>query len=254
MHARRYRWVILMLLGAGLAACACACVGGSGSSGFDAFPESAAIKQALDTHQCVARAGLMICPADETAAATPTPTPTATGTPTLIETLLPSRTATPTASVSPTAHVARTPTPTASPTPLASPRIDTGVDTAAPIPCAPLDSTAACTLLVPFAPQGFGPEAVFRVAVRSLEPGAQWVIGPQPIAMGSPNAPNFDSAVAVEISPRMPSAEVAVQIAILVFRQPVDMLPAEVAELADSGADFAFVTTTVTLQPAAAAP
>jgi hypothetical protein len=62
MRARRYLRLAWLLLGLALAACA----GGSGSSGFDAFPtENAAIQQALDQQRCVERQGLTICPADQ---------------------------------------------------------------------------------------------------------------------------------------------------------------------------------------------
>jgi len=251
MHARRYLLLTLMVLGAVLTACA----GGSGSSGFDAFPESAAITQALDEQHCVERKGLMICPADETgrvAPSTSTPTPTATATP--VTTEKPGRTATPTSTPpvtpTPTPSLPTAPPPAGSPTPTGTPHIDAGVDTTSPIPCAALDTSSVCSLLVPFAPQGFGPDAVFRVAVRSLEPNARWMIGAEPIPVGTASAPNFDATVAVQTSVHTPSAGVAVQIAILVFH-PGAMIPAEVDELAESGADFAFVTTTLTVQPAA---
>ncbi len=74
MQARQYLSTFIVLLAAALAACS----GGSGSSGFDAFPstENAAITQALAEQRCVKHGTLTICPADETGAP-----PTIPGTP-----------------------------------------------------------------------------------------------------------------------------------------------------------------------------
>jgi hypothetical protein len=61
MHVRRYFAVIFLQLLFGITAC----TGGSGSSGFDAFPsvEDRIIQQALDENRCVAGDGVSICPA-----------------------------------------------------------------------------------------------------------------------------------------------------------------------------------------------
>ncbi len=223
MHARRHRgfsfaplaFVALALVPLALVLAACA--GGSGSSGFDAFAtENAAITAALDQQRCVTRKGFTICPADESQAMVP--------------------------ETSPTPVPGRQPTPTTT-----APRVDTGVDSTTPIDCAPLDVPAACTFTVPFAPQGFPPDAVFRVAVRQLEPLSPWRIGPQLGGVGSPL--DFDAPVEVDASTASSSPTVAVQIAVLVFRSSVTAVPSEVKELADSGAEFAFVTTQLVVRP-----
>jgi hypothetical protein len=251
MQRRRYLWLMWFLLGSALAACA----GGSGSSGFDAFPssENAAIEQALDEQRCVEFEGLTICPADGTPTAEPAASPTRapTGTPTVeAHTPPPSGTPLPT----PTRGAAPTFTATATPTtePSRQPQVDTAVDRGGSIPCVPADASGGCVFVVPFAPDGFPPGAVFRVAVRTLAPPSVWMIGPDQDSNGSPSTPVFDAPVAVEVPTREPSAGIRVQIAVLAFLEAPADLPSEVTTLAESGADFAFVTTQVTLQPEAA--
>jgi len=244
-----WRYVWLVALGCALAACA----GGSGSSGFDSFPssENAAIQQALDERRCVERQGLTICPADETRALTPVaPTPTATGTPVnIVDTPAPQRT--------PTAFPAVTssPTPTATPRSPASPHkpvVDTAVDASAPIPCVLDAADGSCLFLVPFAPDGFPETAVFRVAVRTLEPESTWTVGSDLSFIGSPTTPVFDAPVAIETSTRAPVESIPVQIAVLAFAESRADVPSEVDELAQTGASFAFVTPQLTLTPHAA--
>jgi len=221
MQARRYLW--LMVLTAALAACA----GGSGSSGFDVTSENAAIRQALDEQHCVTHQALMICPAEETsptmAAATPTPSPL--------------RTATPPVATGPTA----------TPTPTVAPHVATGVSLTGGIACAVMNGSQMCSVLVPFVAQGFPSSFVYRVAART-DPNGSWTISAEPVASGIPSMPNFDAAVGLNGVTSVPSAGVTVQLAILVFDHPPEMLPAEVDVLADTGALDAFVTTGLTVQ------
>lgn len=245
MQVRRYLWVGWLFLGAFLAACS----GGSGSSGFDSFPQSenSAIQQALAEQQCVMFEALSICPADTLPTVQPTapPTPGVTGTPTVTS---PARTATPTA---------RPPLPTSSPTPTATPtpdlhpppkpHIDTGINDGS-ILCALIDASNGCVVVVPFAPDGFPPGTVFRVAVRTVTPPRAWSIGADLTSTGSPSAPAFDGAVAVDQVDQLPAGSARVQVAVLAFVHPPTNIPAKVETLADSGADYAFVTSDLTLE------
>jgi hypothetical protein len=228
-----------------------ACAGGSGSSGFEAASENAAIRQALDEQRCVAHGRLSICPADEsgavaspTATATFMPTPTAT-----VESTPPVASATPTfpATASPTvpSNPTATPTPTATP---AAPGVDTTLDRNAVAPCVEGPVAGQCGLVFAFAPVGFPPTAVFRVAERRDSTG-RWTIGPALSATGSPDAPMFDVSVAVPVT--APAVNPTVQLAVLVFVDADTVVPSMVAELADSGASFAFVTGEITLEPTA---
>jgi len=211
MRMRRDLCFIVMLLGVA----ATACDGGSGSSGFDVRSENAAIALALLEQQCVPNAGLLICPADETKGV-PGNEPTPSGTPTQ--------------------------------PPLARlPRVDTGIGTATAIACMQAASDAGCSFTLPFAPAGFPSGAVFRVAVRVNETGF-WTIGP---ALASSTMPmtSFDAPVSVGAPANVSPGSVSVQLAVLVFLKPVSAVPAQVDVLAATGADYAFVTTTLTLQP-----
>jgi hypothetical protein len=61
--------------------------------------------------------------------------------------------------------------------------------------------------------------------------------------------PNFDGTVEVTGIGAVPTPEVSVQVAVLVFLHPPATIPPEVAELTDTGADYAFVTTGLMVQP-----
>lgn len=222
MQLRRYRGVILGLLGWALAAYVCACAGGSGSSGFDALPEGAAIQQALEQQECVTRRGLMICPAEEASGVVPSGTP----------------------------PVAAVPTPTPSPQrphPPHSPVINTGIHDAMPVACFDVGTNLGCLVSVPFTAEGFAVGTEFHVAVRTLEPPGPWIISASPAPNEGPSAPSFDGTVSVAAPVRAPT--VRVQVAILAFEAPPTAVPSEVEELADSGADAAYVTGELTLQP-----
>ncbi|MFQ5665151.1 MAG: hypothetical protein ACE5I7_01840, partial [Candidatus Binatia bacterium] len=135
MQLWRYIW--LMVLGCALAVCAWACTGGSGSSGFDAFPssENAAIEQALNEQRCVERQGLTICPADERSVVRPaSPTPTPGATPSrVVDTPAPQPT--PTAEAIATSSPTATSTQTPKPQPARRPHVDTGIDATTSLSC-----------------------------------------------------------------------------------------------------------------------
>jgi hypothetical protein len=116
------------------------------------------------------------------------------------------------------------------------------------VPCTLIDDGSICILQVPFAPQGFPQSAVFRVAARTDSSG-QWMISAEPISHGSVDMPNFEGTVQLTGIGAVSTANVSVQLAVLVFLHPPGMLPAEVDKLTDTEADDAFVTAELTLEP-----
>ena len=217
MDVQRYLWWIVLLLSVPLAACS---GGGSGSSGFDAFPEDAAISRALQEQRCIARESLTICPAGEGSAA-----PAATPSPGV-----------PAGSPGPGMV---TPTP-------ALMRIDTGLDPRLPLRCTPQLGGAGCVLTVPFVPEGFA-DASFRAAVRTLDPDGLWTFGAEPALQTGAGAPAFDATTTVNVDSRTVGT-LMVQVAVLVFEHAPGPLP-PLQELVDSGARFAFVSPPLALQP-----
>jgi hypothetical protein len=200
MEARRYVWLLAILLGAA------ACAGGSGSSGFDSAPnESAAITLALQEQRCVDSPTLTVCPTN----------------------------------VAPPADVHR---------PHPPGEIDVSVNQSGAVACAQVTADAACTFTLPFSSDGFPPGSTFRVAVRSVDPPSPWAFTAPPVPSGAPDTPGLEVPVAV-VPQAGPAANTRVQVAVLVFAEPPNALPATVQELGDTGADFAYVTHELTLQP-----
>ena len=239
MGVRATAWFLMVLLSVALAAC-----GGSGSSGFDAFPnppasENAAITQALQEHNCVKSGALEVCPATQeqfNGSTTPTasPTPPAAATPTVVS--RPTTTATPAPAGTP---FPATPTPTATPTPEGPPGISIDLNPFTPISCIRLD--AGCAFTVAVAPHGFPAGTVYRIATRTLEPPGPWMIGPPfsaPVVSASP----VDAPGSVTAAAPMTDAGTAIQLAVLVFLDSHAVLASEVEQLADTGARYAFVT------------
>ncbi|MEO8602838.1 MAG: hypothetical protein ABI629_09695 [bacterium] len=276
------RWlrVWLLTLCGGLLLSACG--GGSGSSGFDiSLAENRAIDRALADQGCEVLDGLTICastsaPVLPTATRTVERTATATvipATPTATRQALPTGSATPTsfsgmrtatpqtqptgsvtatafrATATTTRDVPQTATPTSTqesvpsgtatptlfapsttPTPTAvpvKPGVDIAVATDAAIPCVQEAPGGPCRFVLSFESRGFPPDAAYRVALRQRDPDERWSI-----------VPATDADAALSASP----AGGRYQIAVLVYLEAPSFVPDEVEVLADSGADFAFVT------------
>jgi hypothetical protein len=211
MQAPRNTWIIgllLVTLGSG-------CDGGRGSTGFD-ITENAAIELVLETQECVRRR-LELCPADQS----PVPTADMTATPT------------------PTEPPVTPPLPTTTPEPDPTPRIDTGLANGVSIVCTRAVVDGPCTLTFAFAGIGFPAGAFFHVSSRLLEPMTGWELAPPPVP-----ATSDPSVLAAEVTVPVPlgAAAAEAQFAVLVFLSQPATIPARFDELAQSGADYAFVT------------
>ncbi len=215
---RRLDATYARLQGAGLAVAlallVAACAGGSGSSGFGAAQqvENEAIDAAVASRGCtaVAEYGLTVCAADGTGAA-PLGTPGPTPGPGIAT-------------------------------------VDTNLDGSGDIACAALPTAGQCVVRMMFAPLGFPTDASFRVAVRERDPDGRWRLAPEPDENGAPDSPSFDVGVVIDAAPVEASGG-AVQMAVLVFLAPPGPLPETVRTLAETGADFAFVTTPLRTAP-----
>ncbi len=131
-------------------------------------------------------------------------------------------------------------TPT-SPTPVRTPEIDTTLDHTTSLSCALQAADNRCDLFIQFSPRGFPEGTQFFIAVRANEENAAWMISPQP-ALNAGNG-------ALTAPLNVPARGLEIQVAILVFESIPPSLPAQVAELATTGADFAYVTHVLMLAP-----
>lgn len=194
--------------------------GGRGSSGFDL--EAALIERVLTTQRCLSRDAVVFCPADQQGAAvTPTPTPAATP-------------------PSPGAS----PTPTATAAPLR--RVDTGLANGASIACTRARQGDRCHLTFSFQALGFGTMPALRVAAQMRPPGMGWDVAPPLDVDPSADPPRYDAAVALAVP--FDAQALTVRFAVLVLPAGAAALPPHLAALADSGAEFAFVTPELALE------
>lgn len=218
MYATRRLYPIGLLLS--ILVAGCVADGGRGSSGFD-ITENVIISQVLETQECLSNHGLTVCPADRRTDETPTATATA---------------ATPTAAISPTA------TPTVEPTP----QVDTGLADGDSIACTRDAVGAPCHLAFRFAVFGFPSDAAFYVAARLRTPDSEWVLAVQPTLDTTVQPPQLIAPVALPL----PAAadDPHVQFAVLIFLTPPASVPDSFAVLAESGTDFAFVTSELALE------
>lgn len=256
---RRSYTALRMLIAFAAAALVAAC-GGSGSSGFDLAAENAAIDKALDTGTCQMDQGLTICASGATSSptmppASPTPTttvaPTDSATPTATQrgitptatTTASSVTGTPTPTGTPPSAPTSTPTTrppdTPTPTPTATlipaqPGVDTNVASSDSVTCESAGPGQPCAFLFTFVPSGIPATAAYRVAVRGRDPNGDWAVYPV-----------VDHGALIAVDPNVST----IQIAVLVFLADPGFVPDRIALLGDSGADYAFVTSPLTLQP-----
>jgi hypothetical protein len=149
---------------------------------------------------------------------------------------------------------ATVPVRTASPTPTIEeqpPRqaVDTALAGQTTIECVRVPGSNACTFVFSFAPQGFPPTAVFRVAVRG-DGDERWTILPEPVPVGGQDETQFENDVGVTapLDPQQGGATATIQVAVLVFFEPPPPLPETVRQLGDTNADFAYVTPAVVVE------
>lgn len=265
LHRRRGRlaWLVALCCAVALSACA----GGSGSSGFDnVTAENDAINRALDSQGCEVNEGLTICASGPTPTPSPTPTlppPSPTATPTTTATptrSFPALTATPSPTGNPGPTGSPTPTttqpppsatatttgtipPTSTPTPTpipAQPGVDINIGANNTIPCRQTGPGTPCIFVLTFQPRGAPASAAYRVAVRTQNPPSAWRVSPV-----------TDNSAPIEVNTTRPGLRY--QIAVLLFVQEPAFVPDRVDLLADTGADFAFVTPLLTPERIAAA-
>jgi hypothetical protein len=130
--------------------------------------------------------------------------------------------------------------------------VDTGLDQAGSVGCAPA-TDGVCSFSLPFMPQGFPPTASFRVATRAINPADAWHMGGVPIANGIPDNADFEVPVHVPAADGSHPTVSQLQIAVLVYLNPVPAnLPQVADELASFDADFAFVTQQLMTTPGVA--
>jgi hypothetical protein len=225
-----------------LAALCCvvaSCAGGSGSSGFDIAAENAAIDRALGSQHCTENAGLTICASTGEIGPVQTPEPTATATviPSANDHPTPPTTTTPTAvfatatttrvanaTATPTHTATLVPTPTVTPSP-AAPDVSTNLGTTDQLPC--VSTHLGCSFVLRFMASGFPSTAAYRVALRARNPDGAWRI---------------EAAVGNSTTLFLQPLARQYQIAILVFLTDPGFVPDRVGALAETGADYAFVT------------
>jgi hypothetical protein len=180
-----------------------------------------------------------------TAALDTTPTPTESGP--IIGDATPTRTAPP-ATQTPAPAASRTPTPTPTAT-MSAPvemRIDTSFGDATAVDCA-FDGNS-CGFAFAFAPQGFPPGTTFQVAARVRDPDGEWRLFLARQANADPSLPVFEAFLSLPVGGR-PGEPFRAQVAVLVFLVPTDFVSPAVDALAQSSADFAFVTRDLEVVP-----
>lgn len=216
MHASR----TMVPTGALLAVLLAGCIGdgGRGSSGFD-ITENIIINRVLETQECLSNEALTFCPADQQSSFTPTPTPT--------EPVLP---------------ITATPTPTVEP----SPQVNTGLANGASIVCTRPQPNAPCVMTFTFSASGFPDDATYYVASRLRSPDRDWMLAAAPSLNTSGTTPMLDAVVNLPVPPTF--VDPRAQFAVLIFLTSPAGPPASFQVLAESGADFAFVTAEFALE------
>jgi hypothetical protein len=218
MNMRRWLWLVLLLVGLALTAC-----NGSGSSGFDGSPR-------------VPADGGPLLPTDEEA---------------LISQVLTTQTC-----------LERDPL-MLCPTDVMEPTdSELSIITTLPldrvVTCTPNASGSFCSFPLTFFPEGFPAHAVFRLATRSLDSARPWLLGPEPVATGTPEAPQFEATVVLKlplaglsassktVQPLQEDApqvteSATIRLAILVWSTPPAPQWRMLEALAQSEADWVFI-------------
>jgi hypothetical protein len=126
------------------------------------------------------------------------------------------------------------------------------------VTCTPNASGTFCSVSLTFFPDRFPADAVFRLATRSLDLGNSWLLGPEPVATGTPDAPQFEATVVLtlplgglsasrEVMPPPPegATQVApgttIRLAVLVWSAPPAPQWRTLDLLAHSEADWIFI-------------
>jgi len=136
------------------------------------------------------------------------------------------------------------------PTAPAEPGVDLVLNRDGAVDCTVTGYDGTCDLNVAFWAEGFPPSAVFRVAIRKLDPGTLepkglWTIGNEPVPSGGSPKESFDASVAAIPTADVTGGTAMVQLAVLVFLNPPATIAAATDALVDTGADYAFVTTEI---------
>ncbi len=133
------------------------------------------------------------------------------------------------------------PTPVPSPGPASPPSIDTLLDHTVSLSCGFVPASNSCNLSVPFTPNGFEASTRYYVAVRPNRDDAPWTI--------HSTRAITDASGTFHTPLQVPAEGMEIQIAILVFTTEPTSIPDQVAELADSQANYAYVTHVLMLSP-----
>lgn len=193
---------------------------GRGSSGFD-ISEALLIQRVISTQQCLSKDALTFCPADRTdQTLTPTP-PVHTPTPPM-----------------------QSPTPTA--TAIPAQRVDTGLAHGTSITCTRTRPGDPCRLTFTFQALGFDGLPAFRVAAQLRPPASGWDVAPPPRRDVVSDPPRYESMLNLAVP--ADARQQQVRFAVLVLASPETTVPDRLAVLADSGAEFAFVTADLALE------
>ena len=126
-------------------------------------------------------------------------------------------------------------------------RVDTVLGENTTVECPALNGDGLCGVTFLLAPQGFPPNAEFRIAVRTQPPDDPWEVLPEPTPVGSTDPAVFDLVIPVDISSIDPAGDLTIQVAVLVFFEGTDLMAGGIAQLADTGADLVFVTSELTV-------
>jgi hypothetical protein len=67
------------------------------------------------------------------------------------------------------------------------------------VTCTPHTPGVFCSVPLNFFPDGFPADTVFRLATHPLDLSSPWLLGPEPVATGTPEAPQFAATAVVRL-------------------------------------------------------